>query len=54
MGACFQRYECSLPDGKSVSMDIWDTAGQEKYRSLLVLYYKNSDVIIMVFDVTRQ
>ena len=34
-------------------MDIWDTAGQEKYRSLLTLYYKNCDGIIMVFDLTR-
>ena len=36
-----------------MSMDIWDTAGQEKYRSLLTLYYKNSDVILMVFDLSR-
>lgn len=35
-------------------MDIWDTAGQEKYRSLLTLYYKNSDVIIIVFDATNK
>jgi GTPase SAR1 family protein len=54
MGACFQRYDCNLANGKTIAMDIWDTAGQERYRSLLVMYYKNSDVIIMVFDVTRQ
>lgn len=35
-------------------MDIWDTAGQEKYRSLLTLYYKNSDVIIIVFDASNK
>lgn len=54
MGACFQRYECKMQDGKNISMDIWDTAGQEKYRSLLSLYYKNSDVIVMVFDVSKE
>jgi hypothetical protein len=32
-------------------MDLWDTAGQEKFRSLLTLYYKNSDAVIIVFDV---
>jgi GTPase SAR1 family protein len=45
------RYNCKLGD-KRVAMDIWDTAGQERYRSLLVMYYKNSDVIVIVFDVT--
>ena len=34
-------------------MDIWDTAGQEKYRSLLSLYYKNSDGVIITFDITN-
>lgn len=52
MGACFQRHTCRAQNGREVSMDIWDTAGQEKYRSLLTMYYKNSDVIIMVFDLS--
>jgi Ras-related protein Rab-5C len=34
-------------------MDIWDTAGQEKYRSLLSLYYKNADGVIITFDITN-
>ena len=34
-------------------MDIWDTAGQEKFRSLLTLYYKNSDAVVIVFDLTE-
>lgn len=33
-------------------MDIWDTAGQERFRSLLTMYYKNSDAVVIVFDVT--
>jgi len=33
-------------------MDIWDTAGQERFRSLLTLYYKNSDAVVIVFDLT--
>lgn len=34
-------------------MDLWDTAGQERFRSLLTLYYKNSDAVVIVFDVTQ-
>ncbi len=33
-------------------MDIRDTAGQERFWSLLTLYYKNSDAVIVVFDLT--
>ena len=32
-------------------MNIWDTAGQEKFRSLNKLYYKNAKVVILVYDI---
>ena len=34
-------------------LQIWDTAGQERYRSLLPLYTRNSDIIILVFNVNN-
>lgn len=40
-------------DDVTVKIQIWDTAGQERYRSLINSYYKHSDGIIMVFDVTE-
>ena len=33
---------------------IWDTAGQEKYRSLAKIYYQNCQVAILVYDITRK
>lgn len=33
-------------------LDVWDTAGQEKYESLTPMYYRNSDYIFLVFDIT--
>lgn len=32
---------------------IWDTAGQEKYKSMIKMYYKNAHAAIVVFDVTN-
>ena len=32
----------------------WDTAGQERYRTITNAYYKGSDGIIVVFDVTNR
>lgn len=36
-----------------VHLEIWDTAGQERYRSLTPMYYRNTDVALVVFDVSR-
>jgi len=37
-----------------ISIDIWDTAGQESFNELHPTYYFGAHVAIMVFDVTRK
>jgi small GTP-binding protein len=39
---------------KSLKFNIWDTVGQEKYRSLAKIFYKNAEVIILVYDLTSE
>ena len=39
---------------KTISLDIWDTAGQEKYKSLTKFFYKDAAVAILVYDVTNK
>ena len=41
-------------DGKSIRFEIWDTAGQEKYRSLTKIFYKDDGAAILVYDITRK
>lgn len=41
-------------DGKKVNLNLWDTAGQEKFRSLGRNFYKDSYIIIIVFDITNR
>ena len=36
----------------TLNIQMWDTAGQEKFRSLMPMYYRDTDVAIFVFDVT--
>ena len=36
---------------KTVSLDIWDTAGQEIYRSLSKNFYTNATIGILVYDI---
>ena len=54
LGACFHKYTTTDMQGNEIVMDLWDTAGQEKFRSLLTLYYKNSDAVVIVFDVNNK
>ena len=35
-------------------LDIWDTAGQETYRSLNRIFYKNAKIVVLVYDITRK
>ncbi len=39
-------------DGEKIKLQIWDTAGQEKYRSLSLAYYRGADACMFVYDVT--
>jgi len=40
--------------GKEYQLDIWDTAGQEKFHSLGKHFYKDSYVVCFIYDITNQ
>ena len=48
----YRRKKIQLVTGEDVTFDIYDTAGQEKYRAIAKLYYKNARVVILVYDIT--
>ena len=35
-----------------MKLDIWDTAGQEKYRSMSRMFYKDAYIILLIYDIT--
>ncbi len=39
---------------QTIKFDIWDTAGQEKYRSLAKIFYKEAKVIGLCYDITNK
>ena len=41
-------------DDKVVRVKIWDTAGQEKFKSLTRNFYKNSHGVLVCYDVTNR
>jgi len=38
---------------ENIKFDIWDTAGQERFSSLVPCYYRDANIIILVFDLTN-
>ena len=40
--------------GLQTKLQIWDTAGQEKYHSLTKGFFRNTDGILLVFDLTNK
>ena len=41
-------------NGKKVSLNLWDTVGEEKFRALGRNFYRDSFVIIMVYDISSR
>jgi len=54
IGASFLSKTLALQTGGAIRFNIWDTAGQEKYRSLASLYYRGVDIAIIVYDITNR
>jgi small GTP-binding protein len=40
-------------NGQTVKLQLWDTAGQEKYKSMVSSYYRGANVALIVFDITN-
>ena len=55
MSTCSQTYsrkEINLKNGNKIIIDIWDTVGQKNFRSLTSLFIKDSDCVVLGYDIT--
>jgi small GTP-binding protein len=52
LGAVFFTQKVHVDDN-FIGLDFWDTAGQERYRSLLPMYLRGANIIIIVYDINN-
>jgi len=52
LGVDFYKKDVSLSDKLKVPATIWDTGGQERYKSIAKSYYDKANGILLVYDVT--
>lgn len=53
IGAAYSKATIVL-DGEEHKVQIWDTAGEEKYRSMAPIYAQGASGALIVFDVTNK
>ena len=47
--SCIKQYEI---DNKIIKFEIWDTAGEERFRGIGRMFYNNAKIGILVYDIT--
>ena len=52
-GVEFASKVIKIDENFNVKMTIWDTAGQESFKSIIKSYYRNSSAVFLVFDITK-
>jgi small GTP-binding protein len=41
-------------DGTVVSLELWDTAGSERYHSVIPSFFRNASAVVIVYDVAKR
>ena len=54
IGGAYQQQKVVLGNGAMVKLHIWDTSGQERFRAMTNLYYKDAQVAILTYDITNE
>ncbi|XP_044264645.1 putative ras-related protein Rab-5B [Tribolium madens] len=47
-------FKSFLIESSTVKLEIWDTAGMERFRGITYMYYRHADAAIIFFDITSR
>ena len=54
VGVDFIKKDIKLPDGEEINLSLYDTAGQERYKSISFNLIKNADGVLLMYDITKR
>ena len=54
IGGAYQQQNVVLNNGTKIKLHIWDTSGQDRFRSMTNLYYRDAQVAIVTYHVTNE
>ena len=54
IGGAYQQQKVVLNNGAIVKLHIWDTSGQERFRAMTNLYYRDAQVALLTYDITNE
>ena len=54
LGFDFKVKKINLPNGKNVKLRVFDTAGQERFKSMSLSHLKKVDGILLIYDITNK
>ena len=54
IGGAYQQQNIVLNNGAKIKLHIWDTSGEDRFRSMTNLYYRDAQVAILTYDVTNE
>ena len=53
IGAAYAKINIDSEAGP-IEVGIWDTAGQEKFRNVVPMYFQRADYVLMVYDISQE
>ncbi len=54
IGLDYKLKYVQLDSGEMIKVQLWDTAGQDRYRTIAKNYYKGSHGILLLYDITKR
>ena len=54
VGIDYKLKNVKLENGEKIKIQIWDTAGQDRYKSITKSYVRGANGIILIYDVSKR
>jgi len=54
IGGAYLQKNVVLKNGNTIKLHIWDTGGEERFRNVVAMFYRDISAAILVYDITKR